>query len=215
MDALRVDNEQKSNKRRDATRLAFARASSASLGFRDGRSFTYSEQILLHRERYIPNAIVSQIDYSWRGCDTEHNRSHGWTFFSPDNCAILKNVARVGSKQGSNERLHGVSFDEACTTFQDPLSKTIDDPLHSENEERFVLRTITNDPDLLEQYDFSGGVRGKYAQRYREGSNVVVIEPDVVEFFPDDDSVNEALRNLAAVIRREEQAEQGHGERRS
>ncbi|TVR73294.1 MAG: hypothetical protein EA427_02365 [Spirochaetaceae bacterium] len=51
-------------------------------------------------------------------------------------------------------------------------------------------------------------------KQYREGSNVVVIEPDVVEFFPDHDSVNEALRNLAAVIRRKEQAEQGHGERR-
>ena len=74
---------------------------------------------------------------------------------------------------------------------------------------------MTNDPDLLDEYDFSGGVRGKYAQRYREGSNVVVIEPDVVEFFPDHDSVNEALRNLAVVIRRKEQAEQGHGERRS
>ncbi|HWQ70674.1 MAG TPA: BrnT family toxin [Patescibacteria group bacterium] len=34
---------------------------------------------------------------------------------------------------------HGVSFDEASTAFQDPLSKTIDDPLHSEDEERFVL----------------------------------------------------------------------------
>lgn len=77
------------------------------------------------------------------------------------------------------------------------------------------MRKMTNDPDLLDEYDFSGGVRGKYAQRYRKGSNVVVIEPDVVEFFPDHDSVNEALRNLAAVIRRKEQAEQGHGERRS
>ena len=43
------------------------------------------------------------------------------------------------NKAERNERLHGISFDEACTTFEDPLSKTIDDPLHSENEERFVL----------------------------------------------------------------------------
>lgn len=79
------------------------------------------------------------------------------------------------------------------------------------------MKKMKDDPDLMEEYDFSGGVRGKYAQRYPEGSNVVVIEPDVAEFFPDPDpdSVNEALRNLAAVIRRQVKAEQGHGGRRS
>lgn len=38
-----------------------------------------------------------------------------------------------------NLKRHGVSFDEASTAFRDPLSQTIEDPLHSENEERFVL----------------------------------------------------------------------------
>ena len=38
-----------------------------------------------------------------------------------------------------NIKVHGVSFDEASTAFRDPLSRTIDDPLHSEDEERFVL----------------------------------------------------------------------------
>ena len=38
-----------------------------------------------------------------------------------------------------NVRTHGVSFDEASTAFHDPLSRTIDDPLHSDNEERLVL----------------------------------------------------------------------------
>jgi hypothetical protein len=66
------------------------------------------------------------------------------------------------------------------------------------------MKKMKDDPDLLEEYDFSGGVRGKYAQRYQESSNVVVIDPDVAEFFPDHDSVNEALRNLVAVIRRQE-----------
>jgi len=42
-------------------------------------------------------------------------------------------------KARRNLTLHGVSFDEASTAFQDPLSKTIDDPLHSEDDERFVL----------------------------------------------------------------------------
>jgi len=43
------------------------------------------------------------------------------------------------------------------------------------------MRKKRHDPDILEEYDFSGGVRGKYASRYAEGSNVVVIDPDVAE----------------------------------
>jgi len=42
-------------------------------------------------------------------------------------------------KARRNLMVHGVSFDEASTAFKDPLSKTINDPLHSEDEERFVL----------------------------------------------------------------------------
>ena len=77
------------------------------------------------------------------------------------------------------------------------------------------MKKKKNDPEMLEEYDFSGGVRGKYAKQYAEGSNVVVIDPDVAEYFPDHDSVNEALRNLAAIIKRQRKTEQGHGEGRS
>lgn len=42
-------------------------------------------------------------------------------------------------KAESNERKHGITFDEASTVFADPLSPTIHDPLHSEDEERFVI----------------------------------------------------------------------------
>ena len=42
-------------------------------------------------------------------------------------------------KARRNLTIHGVSFDEASTAFQDPLSQTIADPLHSEDEKRFVL----------------------------------------------------------------------------
>jgi len=44
--------------------------------------------------------------------------------------------------------------------------------------------------------------RGKYAKRYAQGSNVVVIEPDVAKIFPDHDSVNHALRSLADIMKR-------------
>ena len=53
-----------------------------------------------------------------------------------------------------------------------------------------------SDPDMLEEYDFSDGVRGKYAQRYAEGSNIVVLEPDVAAAFPTSEIVNKALRGL-------------------
>jgi len=56
---------------------------------------------------------------------------------------------------------------------------------------------------MLKEYDFSTGVQGKYAKRYEEGTNVVVIEPDVAKVFPDHDSVNQALRSLAEIIRRQ------------
>jgi hypothetical protein len=66
------------------------------------------------------------------------------------------------------------------------------------------MKKTRNDPDLLEEYDFSGGIRGKYAKRYAEGTNVVVIDPDVAEYFPDHDSVKKALRSLAAIVERQE-----------
>jgi hypothetical protein len=65
------------------------------------------------------------------------------------------------------------------------------------------MKKLHNDPDMLEEYDFSKGVRGKYAKRYAEGTNVVVIEPDVAKYFPNHDAVNEALRSLAAIIEKQ------------
>ena len=56
-------------------------------------------------------------------------------------------------------------------------------------------------PDMAAEYDFSKGVRGKYAQRYAEGTNVVVLAPDVAEYFPDAESVNAALRALMTIAR--------------
>ena len=50
--------------------------------------------------------------------------------------------------------------------------------------------------EMREHYDFSGGIRGKYAARYSGGANVVVLAPDVANVFPDSIAVNEALRTL-------------------
>jgi len=60
-------------------------------------------------------------------------------------------------------------------------------------------------PDMLDEYDFSKGVRGKYARRYAAGSNVVVLAPDVAAIFPNADAVNEALRMLMKIARKASQ----------
>jgi hypothetical protein len=56
--------------------------------------------------------------------------------------------------------------------------------------------------DPLPEYDFSAGERGKYAERYRAGTNVVVLDPEVAAVFPDAESVNQALKDLIAIAHR-------------
>lgn len=56
-----------------------------------------------------------------------------------------------------------------------------------------------NDDEMLEEYDFSGGVRGKYVERLKD-QVVVLLEPDVAEVFPDSESVNKILRGLVPII---------------
>ena len=66
------------------------------------------------------------------------------------------------------------------------------------------MKKSNKDPDeaeILAEYDFSEGVRGKYAARYAEGSNVVVLDSDVSKVFPNAESVNNSLRSLASIIR--------------
>jgi hypothetical protein len=148
------------------------------------------------------------------------------------------------NKASSNEKKHGVTFEEASTVLSDFLSITIPDPLHPTDEERLVtigqsdkqrtlvvvhtersnfIRLISarlasaherkstkrimasqNDPDMLDEYDFSGGVRGKYAKRYKEGTNLVRLDDDVAAMFPTSEEVNTVLRFLGEIIRRHE-----------
>jgi hypothetical protein len=59
--------------------------------------------------------------------------------------------------------------------------------------------------ELRREYDLSqlkGGVRGKYVARYRAGTNLILLSPDVAEYFPDEQSVNTALRSLIRVAKR-------------
>lgn len=60
--------------------------------------------------------------------------------------------------------------------------------------------SLENEPaegdDMRAEYDLRGGVRGKYYKQYMEGTNVVLLDPDVAAVFRDSDSVNQALRVL-------------------
>lgn len=50
------------------------------------------------------------------------------------------------------------------------------------------------------EYDFSKAIRGKYAERFAKGSNIVVLDPDVARVFSDSASVNKALRALTEIV---------------
>jgi hypothetical protein len=72
----------------------------------------------------------------------------------------------------------------------------------------FMNREINTEmeDELRPEYDFSqlkGGVRGKYVERYRAGTNLVLLDPDVAQAFPTEDAVNEALRLLMQVAQRQ------------
>ena len=60
-------------------------------------------------------------------------------------------------------------------------------------------RKIEPEDDILPEYDFTGAVRGKYYERYRQGTNVVLLDPDVAEVFRNPAAVNDALRLLVSV----------------
>lgn len=63
-------------------------------------------------------------------------------------------------------------------------------------------RTKRTATEMRAEYNFSGGDRGKYADQYSRGTNVVFLDPEVAKAFPDSDSVNEALRALLAIAKR-------------
>lgn len=65
-------------------------------------------------------------------------------------------------------------------------------------KEDLMKKPDEEDDDLRPEYDFSQmkGVRGKYVSRYREGTNLVLLDPDIAAAFPDAKAVNDALRSL-------------------
>ena len=64
------------------------------------------------------------------------------------------------------------------------------------------MRKAPDKPDMREEYDLRGGVRGKYAARYKAGTNVVLLDPDVAKFFKSSEAVNDALRAIMALTKK-------------
>ena len=62
-------------------------------------------------------------------------------------------------------------------------------------------KPATDADTMRADYDFSDAVRGVTAARYAQGTNVVLIDPDVAQLFPDSRAVNEALRTFARLAR--------------
>ena len=65
-------------------------------------------------------------------------------------------------------------------------------------------KSIDND-EMRPEYDLRGGVRGKYYKQYMEGTNVVLLDPDVAAVFRDSKSVNDALRVLMKAAKQVQQ----------
>ena len=72
-------------------------------------------------------------------------------------------------------------------------ASSVQDARAGESESR-MKKKLNN--GIRDEYDFSRGRRGKYARRYAEGTNVVVLEPDVAKAFPTSKKVNASLRKL-------------------
>ena len=70
-----------------------------------------------------------------------------------------------------------------------------------------------NEDDMRPEYDLRGGVRGKYYKQYIEGTNVVLLDPDVAAVFHDSESVNQALRVLIKAAEQFDQVISQKGER--
>ncbi len=60
------------------------------------------------------------------------------------------------------------------------------------------VNDVTGPDEMRDEYDFRGAVRGKYFERYRRGTNLVLLEPDLAKVFRDSEAVNLALRQFLA-----------------
>ena len=73
---------------------------------------------------------------------------------------------------------------------------------HHKKKESNIEKMKNKQEDILPEYDFISGTRGKYAKRFAKSTNIVVLEPDMAKIFHDSESVNETLRAIAKIAQR-------------
>ena len=85
-------------------------------------------------------------------------------------------------KASSNKKKHGISFDEARTVFFDEHAKLIDDPDHSNDEDRFVLSNIDKRCTMRKEYDFSKARKNPYATQLKK-QITIRLDEDSIGYF--------------------------------
>ena len=98
--------------------------------------------------------------------------------------------------------VHGTGTLERTATQDPDHQRTFGSTQRGINMSKAPDPATEEHDDMRPEYDFSGAVRGITARRYAQGANVVVIEPDLLDVFPDAEAVNNALRALAPMLRR-------------
>lgn len=83
----------------------------------------------------------------------------------------------------------GIAYGSVAPALREEVSEK---PMRKTNAIRGVAK-------MREEYDFSTGVRGKYAKRFSKGTNLIVLDPDVAKVFKDSKDVNNVLRALAKI----------------
>jgi uncharacterized DUF497 family protein len=125
------------------------------------------------------------------------------TFDDPDHSADEHRFLIVGYSE--TNRLLFVSHTDDGITIRIISAR---EPARGEQEQYDKDKTNIADDEMRPEYDLSelkGKVRGKYVERYQTGTNMVLLESDVQEAFPDSGAVNEALRMLIKVARQQVQ----------
>lgn len=155
------------------------------------------------------------IPFRWSATKASENRKkHGVSF--EDAATVLGDplsmtVTDPDHSSPGDERFVTIGQSRKGAIFvvvhseQDELIRIISARRASPREKKSTMKKrkpSKQNSSMRAEYDFSRGVRGKYAKRYAEGNNLILIDPDLLGVFPDSESVNEALRALAGIIRK-------------
>jgi uncharacterized DUF497 family protein len=125
------------------------------------------------------------------------------TFYDPDHSVDEERYVTIGHSDSGQLLMVAIQIEAPAFESSVRESQLVarENPIKSNND--IQADTVhPSDDELRPEYDLSqlqGGVRGKYAQRYKQGTNLVLLAPDVADAFPTEDSVNEALRLLIRI----------------